>query len=93
MNCENAPTLEALKEIQEAREKDKKRIELALSLKICPCCGSYIISQPYEPYERPRTVFGIVTSKGKVWDRREVCRKDKSHYESKEDYPRNYDLY
>lgn len=80
-------TLEELQKIHKALKKENKRIDLSISLNLCPICGAKIINQPIEVLEKPeKSFFGLVKIHKFVWDIRKICEKDKSHYEKKEIY-------
>jgi hypothetical protein len=82
------PTLKELEAIKQDRDREKKRQELAISLGICPACGSKIIDEPFEKYAKPRkTFFGLFVKHGMTWDVRKVCPKNKEHYEEKYNHP------
>lgn len=85
----NKPTLESLEQKEKERKNERKRYFLAISLDICPICGSPIIREDYEKYDKPKG-WWIFKSNGYKWDCRKICSKDKSHYEDKEKY---YDPY
>lgn len=84
------PKLENLrilkKEKAEKRAIERERIDLAVSLNICPECGSPLIEERYEKYEKPF----LFIFKGKKWDSRVICSTDKKHYEEKQNF--NYYL-
>jgi hypothetical protein len=83
------PTLEELEQKEEERKKEQKRVQLAISLDICPVCSSSIIRQDYEKYDKPKG-WWIFKTYGYEWDHRKICMKDPLHYEDKKDY---YDPY
>lgn len=74
-------------ELAVERAIEEKRVELAISLNICPVCGAKIINQKYEKYNPPKKYFwGIIKIKGYRWDYRKICSVDKAHYENKRNY-------
>lgn len=91
MDCSNKPSMEKLLALQEEKSErfkkdmdERKRYELAVSLRICPCCSSPIISEPIEIFDKPKTfLFGLIKIKKKRWDYRNICSTDKNHYEDK----------
>lgn len=75
------------------KERDRKeaiacaeheRRELSIQLNICPECGSPIISQNKEIFDKPETFFfGLIKITHKVWNKRKICSVNKKHYEYK----------
>ena len=77
-------TLEELEVLNEERKLESRRRYLSISLNICPTCGANIIEERYEVYDKPfKMFFGLIQIKGKKWDVRMLCSKDKTHYEIK----------
>lgn len=91
------PTMEYLQEqgkIRKAKEEqdilEKKRIELSIYLDICPVCGSSIIEEKQEVYDKPKKfLLGLITIRYYNWDYRKICSIDKSHYEGKWNWASN----
>lgn len=88
MDCPNKPTMEELSLIRQERhkqflieEEERKRRNLAIKLGICPCCGSKIISQTIELFNVK--FLGLVLTRSKRWDYRDICSMDKAHFENK----------
>ena len=67
-------------------QKEKERIKLAVSLKVCPECGSEIIWQRFEDYGTTSKFLFWKWKNGHRWDYRYVCSKNKLHYDYKSDY-------
>ena len=85
--CKNKPTIEQLKVIESKKEAERKRIKLAISLDICPCCGSEIIMENVEKYDKPKSyLFGLIKIYEYTWDYRAVCSNKKEHFEDKYNY-------
>lgn len=93
-----SPTMESLLSIKKEREEEAQRIEnektrkkLAISLDICPECGSPIIREDKEPLDTPKRVcFGLFVETHIPWGVRKICSKDKSHYEYKYNFSSDY---
>lgn len=83
------PTLEELEKKEQELKNEKRREYLAISLNICPICGSPIIREDYEKYDKPKG-WWIFKINGYEWDYRKICSKDKSHYENKYSYDEIY---
>ena len=83
------PTLAVIEALDNGAEDEKRRRKLCIKHNICPECGSPIIRQDYELYDKPKR-FLFWTIKGIGWDERRVCSKDKSHYEECWDCPEQY---
>ena len=80
-------TLEELELLEYLSKVEKKRSELSIKLKICPICGSPIIHQNYEIFDKPKVYFfGLIIKKGYYWDYRETCSQNKEHFEIKRNY-------
>lgn len=77
-------TLEELEKISLEKELEAKRIKLSIKLNLCPVCGADIIDEDLEIYDTPKKYFfGLIQSKSKIWDTRQVCSANKEHYEDK----------
>ena len=85
------PTMEFLEQeaikandLYTIKRTERKRIELAISLNICPDCGNELITEELEILDHPKSyLFGLIVIKTKLWDYRKVCVFDKYHYEDK----------
>ena len=78
------PTYSELLLKEDLRLQEANRRRLAIELNICPDCGSPIIRQNIEIFDKPKVYFfGLIKKTSKYWDYRIVCSKDKKHYENK----------
>lgn len=76
--------LHKLKRKQKDIDEEQRKIQLSISLRICPICDAKIISEETEILYKPKKYFfGLFKKYTKTWDHRNVCSKDKTHYEDK----------
>lgn len=81
------PTIEELQEIKNDEDKERTRVNLTLSLNLCPECGTILTVERFEKFHKPESyLFGLIKIYGKMWDMRVVCPNDVNHYETKENY-------
>lgn len=82
--------LEIIRKEREAEEQVKReewnRRYLSIKLDICPECGCPIVREDVEILDKPVTIFGFPIKRKKIWSKRRICSKDKSHFEEKEQY-------
>lgn len=77
------PDIKQLEQMIAEGLEESRRVKLAISLNICPTCGSNIISQTKETLIKPIKILGIVVKSHRNWDYREVCSESATHYENK----------
>ena len=71
-------------------EAEKLRVDKALTLNLCPTCGSKL--EHHRPYKEQlttpkRQLFGLLPNKTHTtWDNGTFCSKNKQHYMNKYDY-------
>jgi hypothetical protein len=69
---------------KEEESNERHRVALAIKLKICPTCGSSLISQPIEVLNPPKKfLFGLIEQRIRTWGYRTICSTDSAHYEDK----------
>lgn len=86
------PTIKELEDSILLEYQEERRRMLAIKLGICPECGSKLIQETTEIFDKPIIKEGFLglwnTIKYyKIWDYRRVCSKNKNHHE----YKCNYD--
>lgn len=94
-----APTIEHLETLKKEKDRlfdiectERKRVQLAISLNICPVCGCPIVREDIEILNPPvKYFFGLRTKKQISWDYRAICSNDKTHHETKYDNDDYYD--
>jgi hypothetical protein len=73
-----------LNERSKIYEKEQSRKKMALNLNICSECGSDLIQERVEKFEKPNTyLFGLISIQTKMWKYRKVCSNNVKHYEDK----------
>lgn len=83
MSKEGKTSLKELRKLEKEMKKEWVRERISISLNICPVCSSHIVRQDEEILEKPKSyLFGLIKVKERIWDVRQICSKDKSHYEN-----------